>query len=81
MILSRYIGEHSVIPTAFTLDALVAAGPDVWSTDEGGTVTIVFERGWPSCWARAERTGDVAATRYHPRHGTSRTVADRPALG
>ena len=47
MILSRYIGEHSVIPTAFTLDALVAAGPDVWSTDEGGTVTIVFERGWP----------------------------------
>jgi beta-lactamase superfamily II metal-dependent hydrolase len=36
-----------VHPTAFTLDALSAAGSSVWRTDEHGTVTVTFEDGVP----------------------------------
>ena len=42
------VGENTYgHPTAFTLDALSAAGSSVWRTDEHGTVTVTFEAGVP----------------------------------
>ena len=42
------VGENDYgHPTAFTLDALSAAGSSVWRTDEHGTVTVTFEAGVP----------------------------------
>ena len=37
------VGENDYgHPTAFTLDALVASGAEVWRTDRAGTITISF---------------------------------------
>ncbi len=37
------VGENDYgHPTAFTLDALVAAGSRVWRTDRQGTITVLF---------------------------------------
>ena len=42
------VGENTYgHPTAFTLDALAAAGSTVWRTDQHGTVTVTFEDGVP----------------------------------
>jgi competence protein ComEC len=38
------VGENDYgHPTAFTLDALVASGSEVWRTDRQGTITVTFE--------------------------------------
>ena len=43
------VGENDYgHPTAFTLDALVASGAEVWRTDRHGTITVLFTGPTPS---------------------------------